>query len=77
MPINNAEIIAPIANVPANVNAKNEETNVTNPPKAKHLPYSHTHSFVSFLFPKAAVLYNKIKVIIAKIDSNIVSHIFQ
>lgn len=66
-PINNAETIAPAANVSTNVNAKNELTNVTNPPKARHLPYSHTHSLVSFLSPKAAVLYNNIKVIIANI----------
>ena len=66
-PINIAETIPPATNESKNVNAKNELTNVTNPPKVKHLPYSHTHSFVSFFIPKDAVTYNRIKVIAANI----------
>ena len=67
MPINKAETTAPANSVSKNVNAKNEEVSATNPPSVKHLPYSQIHSFVSFLFPKAAVLYSKINVIIANI----------
>jgi len=67
IPINNAETTAPVTSVLIKVNAKNDETNVTNPPIIRHLPYSHKHLLVSFFVPKETVLYNNINVIIENI----------
>ena len=72
IPTNKAEIIVPAPKDAINVNTKKPLTNVINPPSAKHLPYSHTQSLVSFLIPKAATTNNSIKDIIANIIPTII-----